>query len=112
MVQTTVTDIVRSTVTTDNPLALLHQVVLEFGDCCAVFTFIFSSFHHRDNLFGSSLALICIVFTVNPFLECFLVFGRTSIAGDSILHGSFDACTKFLVGQSHTQTELAEVFEQ
>ena len=30
MVQTTVTDIVRSTVTTDNPLALLNQIVLEF----------------------------------------------------------------------------------
>ena len=112
MVQTTVTDIVRSTVTTDNPLALLNQIVLEFCNGSAVLTFIFSSFHHWNDLFGSGFALVCIVLTINPFLECFFVFCWTSITGDSILHSSFDTCTKFLVSQSHTQTEFAEIFEQ
>ena len=112
VVETSVTDIVRSTVTTDNPLAALDEVILELGNGLAEFTFILGSFYHRNNLGSSSLALVGIILTVEPLLEGLFVFSRSAFSSNSSLHGFYQTAAELLVGKFHTQTEFAEVLEQ
>ena len=112
MVKTTITDIVRSTVTTDDPLAAFNKILLQFSDLLAVVAFILSSFNHRNDLFGQFLSLFCIQHIVDPFSEQFFHFSRSAISSNSLVHHFHEASTHLFVSQFHTQTEFTEVFEQ
>ena len=112
MVKTTVTDIVRSTVTTDNPLAAFNKILLQFCDLFAVITFIFVSFDNRDNLSCQFFRLVSIQHIVDPFSEQFFHVSRSAVGSNSFVHNLHDTCTHLFVSQFHTQTEFAEVFEQ
>ena len=112
VVETAVTDVVRSTVATDNPLRTFNEEGLQTVDGSASRAFVLGSFNHRDDLVGQFFRLLGVVLVVNPCLECFLVVGRSSVVGDSIFHSLLDAGTHLFVGQFHTETELAEVLEQ
>ena len=112
MVETTVTDVVRGTVATDNPLAAFYQVLRQTGDSLAAVALVFGSFYHRNNLFSQFLALVCIVHVFNPSLEYFFVFSRSSFCCDGIFHSLHDTSAHLFVGKLHTQTEFAEVLEQ
>ena len=112
MVKTTVTDIIRSTVTTDDPLAAFNKILLQISDLLAVVAFIFSSFYHRNDLFGQFLSLFCIQHIVDPFSKYFFVFSRAAIRSDSFVHYFHQTGTHLFVSQFHTQTKFTEVFEQ
>ena len=113
MVKTTVTDIVRGTVTTNNPLAALSKEVAEFGQLLAsVATLLGTSLNHRLELKSGSAACLSIVLTVNPFLSSGLVFGRSLSSGNNVLQQLLNACTHLLIGKDHTHTKLAEVLEE
>ena len=67
VVQTTETDVVSPTVTTEDPLALLHQVILQVNDLLAVVaTALFAS---GDNLVGQLSGLDTVLAVVDPLLE-------------------------------------------
>ena len=113
VVQTTVADVVRSTVATDNPLAAFYQIVCQFGQFGASrATGSLACLDHRDEFSGSGLAGICVVLAFEPFLSGSLEVGRSLIGCNGTLEEFFDTCTHLLVGQCHTETEFAEVLEQ
>ena len=112
MVKTTITDVVRSTVTTDDPLAAFNKILLQFSDLLAVVAFILGSFNHRNDLFSQFLSLFCIQHIVDPFSEYLFVLGRTAVRSDGFVHYFHQTGTHLFVSQFHTQTEFAEVFEQ
>ena len=113
VVETAVTDIVRSTVTTDDPLTALYEVVIQslellangatsgsaLGDALAEL---------RSNL----LRLLGIVLISNPLSSELFVLSAGLIAIDHLLQQLSYALLHLLVTKSHTQTELAEVLEQ
>ena len=112
MIQTTVTNIVRSAVTTDDPLASLHEVLrqalqltTDLATCSG------TGLDHRNQLSGSSLACLSVLLTSDPLLS-----GSLELSGSLRLQRSLqqrlDALVHLLVCQDHTQTELAEVLEQ
>ena len=112
VVETAVADVVRSTVTTDDPLAAFNQVLRQTGDGLAAIAFVLGSFYHRNDLFSQFLSLVCIVHVFNPSLEYFLVFSRSTFRCNSFFHSLHDTCAHLFVGELHTQTEFAEVLKQ
>ena len=112
MVKTTITDIVRSTVTTNDPLAAFYKILLQFSDLFAVVTFILVSFNNRNDLSSQFLSLVRIQHIVDPFSEQFFHFSRSAISSNSLVHHFHEASTHLFVSQFHTQTEFTEVFEQ
>ena len=112
VVEAAVTDVVGSTVTTDDPLTALHDVLLQVVEAGADGTLILGSFQHGHDALVDVLRLVGIQCVVQPFLEDGLVFGGSSFVGNAFLHQLGDALAQFLVGQFHTQTKFAEVLEQ
>ena len=113
MVETAVTDVVRSTVTTDNPLAALYEIVVEGLKLLAYRTTLGSILgNQRLQLSGCSLRGICIVLAGNPLAGSFLVFLRNLVALEHLTEQLLNALLHLLVTEHHTETELAEVLEQ
>ena len=113
MVQTTVTDVVGSTVTTDDPLAALHEVVLQFLQLCAYGTTCSGTgINVGDEGSGSSLGSLSVILGLNPSLGSSLVLSTGLVAGQHLLQQGVDAGAHLLVGNGHTQTKLAEVLEE
>ena len=113
MIKTTVADIVRSTVTTDDPLATLCEEVAQLSELLASFaTLLSTSLNHGFELLSGCAACYCIVLSIDPFLSSCLVFCRSFFGSDNVLQQLLNACTHLLVSKDHTHTKLAEVFEQ
>ena len=103
VVNTAVTDIVRSTVTTDDPLAAFHQILSQalqlFADratCCD--TLFDDCFDLRSQFFG----LICIVHVFDPCFQYFLSFCRSIVGCQDFVEQLHDTCTHLFVSEFHT----------
>ena len=82
VVQTAVTDVVRGTVATDNPLRTLNEIVVErfqFGASFA--TFGCTSLDEGFEFCTRHLRCVGVVFGVEPFVGSFLKLGRHLIVG-------------------------------
>src|SRR5574344_425588 len=113
MVETTVTDIVRSTVATDNPLTSLNEIVVEclqFSTCSTSFGS--TCLNHRFQLFCSNLRCVCVIFACKPFLSSSFEFSRSIFFCYSLVEKERYTFFHLLVTKCHTHTEFAEVLEQ
>ena len=111
MVQTAETDVVSPTVTTEDPLALLHQVILQVNDLLAVVTTAFlASGHNLVGQLGSSNTALTVV---DPLLEEVFEFLVAAVAvGDCFLHDALHSVAHLAGSGGHTETELGVVLEQ
>ena len=113
MIKTTVADVVRSTIATDNPLTALNEVMVEslqllsaLATCGSVT--LDKRLQHR----GRSLRAFSVILVINPLLCSLLeVIGRMLVL-HLLLEQESDALLHLLVGKRHTKTELAEVLKQ
>ena len=113
MVETAVTDVVRSTITTDDPLATLREIVAQICQLLASFAALLSTgLDHWFEFLSCCTAGVSIVLTCNPFLSCGLEFCWSFFVCNCFLEDSLDAVAHLLVGQNHTHTKLTEVFEE
>ena len=113
MIQTTVTDIVRSTVTTDNPLRTFYQEVRQFLDLSANRTTLLDALLNEcHDLRSQFLRLLGVILVSDPSGGYFLGLSRSMLAHGDLLQQAFQTFTHLLVRQFHTQAELAEVLEQ
>ena len=110
MVETSVADVVRSTVTTDDPLAALNEVILVSENLLASVTT--TSLTSSYNLRSESLGLSSILLILDPLLHQCLEFSRAASARLSLGHETSETLLHLLVGNSHTETEFAEVLEE
>ncbi len=110
MVESAVTDIIGSTVTTDDPLAAFNDMVFLSEDSLAgVATAFLHSSHHR---LIETVGNLCRVLVLEPLFEhCFEFVGAVS-ALKAFLHESSKTLTQFAVCDLHTETVLAEVLEE
>ncbi len=112
MVETAVTDIVRGTVTTDDPLRTLYEVVIQGLEFLANGAALGSALGDASTQLRSNLLrLVGILAVVNPLLSESLVL-VAGIAVDHLLEQLSHALLHLLVTKGHTETELAEVLEQ
>ena len=113
VVQTAVTDVVRGTVATDNPLRTLNEIVVECFQFGASFaTFGSTSLDEGFEFCTRFLRCVGVVFSVEPFVGSLLKLGRHLIVGHEVGKQHRNALAHLLVAQCHTHTKLAEVFEQ
>ena len=113
MVETAVTDVVRSTVTTDNPLAALYEIVVEGLKLLAYRASLGCALgNQRLQLSSCCLGCISVVLGCNPLAGCLLVFLRSLVALNHLVEQLYNALLHLLVTEHHTETELAEVLEQ
>ena len=113
MVETAVTNIVRGTVATDNPLAALNEVVVEGLELFADWATGFSPFFNEwFQCCSCNLGRVGIIFAVYPVLCGFLECSRNCIVGYQLCQQNNDALFHLLIAHGHTETELTEVLEQ
>ena len=113
MVKTTVTDVVRSTVTTDDPLAALYEIVVEGLQFLTYRTTLGSALsNQRLQLSGCSLRSVGVILASNPLAGSCLVFLRSLVALEHLTQQLLYALLHLLVTEHHTETKLAEVLEQ
>ena len=111
VVKTAVTDVIRCTVTTDDPLATLREEVAEFIELCATWATVFlTCLDEWEELVGCCATCCCIVLACFPFLCCCLELFRCAVA--SLSQEGGDASAHLLVGEQHTHTKFAEVLEE
>ena len=111
MVEPTETDIIRSSVTTDNPLRFLDEIFAQRSDLLTNFTLIGCSFYHRCDLSFQFDRTFGIFLIGDPFGKQSLHFFGTT-AFDSLIHQLNDTFTHFVNSKIHTETEFTEIFEQ
>ena len=110
MVETTITDIIRGTITTDNPLRTFYEVVTEFSNLLAYIAI--TLFNFRENSICQSTRLFGIIFFLDPlFKELFQLIGAAR-ARLSFSHQFHEAGTHFFISDSHTEAKFAEIFEE
>ena len=112
MVETSESDIIRCTITADDPLRFLNEEFPEIGNTLANFAFIGIGLYNRTYLGGQFDSFFGIFTIFDPFFEESFGFFGTSIAFDRLIHKNFDTVAHFFSGESHTQTKFAEVFEE
>ena len=110
MVETTITDIVRSAITTDNPLATFNQMIFLYKNLLASIATasLAESYDLRSNLLGN----LSIFHIVEPLLEECLKFIRALLALETFVHEASQTLLHLLIGNSHTQAIFAEVLEE
>ena len=113
MVEPAIANIVRSAVSTDNPLASLDEVVIEGLEFLAKFTTSFcAGLDERFELGSRSFGRIGIILSCNLlFGSCFEV-GWCVVLCDGLIEQHNNALLHLLVAKHHTHTEFAEVFKQ
>ena len=110
MVETTITDIIRGTITTDNPLRTFYEVVTEFCNLLAYIAI--TLFNFREDSISQSTRLFGIIFFLDPlFKELFQLIGAAR-ARLSFSHQFHEAGTHFFISDSHTEAKFAEIFEE
>ena len=113
MVETAVTDIVRSAVATDNPLAALYEIVVEGLELLAdVATGVRTGLNHRLQNCCQALCLVSIVLLLYPLLGSSLELGWRALVLNGLGEEHGNTLLHLLVAENHTETELAEVLEQ
>ena len=113
VVQSAVANVVGSAVTTDDPLRTLGEIVAEFVELCANrATFGLTGLDERFETGGGRLALGRFVLAVEPLLCGFLEFCAHMLIVEATREDFGDAGAHFLVGQGHTESVFAEVFEK
>ena len=114
MVETAVTDVVRGTVATDDPLAALDEVLGQALQLLAygAIGLLDAAIDHDLKLRSQLLRLIGIEHVVDPCLHQLFGFSRSVFVLDSLLEELNYALTHLLVGQLHAEAELAEVLEE
>ena len=113
MVETAVTDIVRSAVATDDPLAALYEIVVERLELCANGAALLSTCGDERLELGSSLLrTLRIVHVGHPLVSSGYELCRNMLVGLCLFEEVADALLHLLVAKNHTETELAEVLEQ
>src|SRR5574344_1747694 len=113
VVETSVTNIIRCAVTTNNPLASLHEIVREFGKLLADrATSVAASLNSRSEFRCCCLRSVCIFLASNPFFCCFLKLCRSVFLCKEFVEHCHNTASHLLVGYSHTQTIVAEVLEE
>ena len=110
MVKTAVTDIVRSTVATDNPLAAFNDMVFVVEDLFAsIATACLASSYDR---FVEAVSDSSIVLVVKPLLEHRLHLLGAASAAECLGEESRQTLADLAVSDLHTETVLAEVLEE
>ena len=113
VVESTVTNVVGSTVTADNPLASFGEIVAEFKELLSEFVTLGStSLEYGFHLVSHFTSDGGVVLVVNPTLSEFFHFCARAFAHEDFAKQRLDAGTHLLVCHHHAQTELTEVFEE
>ena len=113
VVETAVADVVGGTVTTDNPLAALHEEVAQLLDLLGQFVAFFSSgVDERHHLVGHLAGDVGVFLVVYPALGELFHFGTRAVAHSDFLQQVGQTGFHLLVGHHHTQTKFAEVLKE
>ena len=108
VVQTTVADIVRSTVATDNPLAALHQIVAQLLQLLADVTAGLHAFGNEGlQRLSCGLAALSVLLVVDPLLCSGLVAFGSLFTGDHFLQQRRDALDGMKAAAGFLRSELS-----
>ncbi|CDD35973.1 unknown [Roseburia sp. CAG:309] len=113
VIQTTKSDVVSPTVTTEDPYGLLSKVLFLIKDFLGKLTASGSSFFDLSNhCFCSSSICFCIIFCLKVFIYSSFQFSRCFIGSSQFFYFVHGLLTKNFLTNVHTKTMLSIVLEQ
>ncbi len=110
VIQTTVTNVVCSSVTTNNPLAAFNQVFAQAADLLAVVAI--AVFHCSNDLIGQNTTLVAVFAVGQPFCKQGFEFFGTAGASLRVAHKFHQTFTHLFVSHLHAVTVFAKILKQ
>ena len=110
VIEATETYVVSGTITGNDPLGTLGDVLLHCHDTLADVAA--ASLAERNNLLCHTACLGSIILVVKPSLCKSLDLVRALVALGRTLHQSLDTSLHFLIGNTHAKTKLSEVLKE